>query len=267
LELPKTNQLKKKGGGFLLKLFVGRFNKQWNKNKKIFTHSEYVELFTKYREQNRAGIYLAETEKDFLPKLKVKCKASGITVNEAVITAFARSVLLQNSGKSIRIGCAASARDDFEIPTSKHMGNYVTGISIEIENADNVPLKLREKFNDPKKRFLIIHFLDRMEKSLIESLMYAGYGDYKNPVSKKLSVLLREQQDENAFGVSNLGVQNFDDFSFKVSDVWFINPAFPQNFLTIGLITVDGILKFCLRYSGIGETQIANIYNNFKELV
>jgi NRPS condensation-like uncharacterized protein len=266
LELPQNNHLKKKNGGFLLKLFAGSLNKQWNKNKKIFSNSEYTKFFTKYRKQNPAGIYLAETEKDFLPKLKTDCKARGVTVNEAILTAFVRSIQLQNENKLIRVGCAASIRNEFEIPTPNHMGNYVTGISIDVENAESVPLKLREKFNNPKKRYLVIHFLDRMEKSLIESVMYAGYGDYENPVSKKLAEQLHEQHGKS-FGVSNLGVQNFDDFSFNVSDVWFVNPAFPQNFLTIGLITVNGIMKFCLRYYGMNESQIMNIYNKFKELV
>ncbi|MCL2255198.1 MAG: hypothetical protein FWC09_12215, partial [Lachnospiraceae bacterium] len=266
LEIPQNNHLKKKNGGFLLKLFTGSLNKQWNKSKKIFSNSEYTNFFTKYREQNPAGIYLAETEKEFLPKLKADCKARGVTVNEAILTAFVRSIQLQNGGKSIRVGCAASIRNEFEIPTPKHMGNYVTGISIDVENAENVPLKLREKFNNPKKRYLIIHFLNRMEKSLIESVIYAGYGDYENPVSKKLAEQLHEEHGKS-FGVSNLGVQSFDDFSFNVSDVRFVNPAFPQNFITIGLITVNGIMKFCLRYSGMNETQIANIYNKFKELL
>jgi hypothetical protein len=95
--------------------------------------------------------------------------------------------------------------------------------------------------------------------------MYAGYGDYQNPVSKKLAKQLHEQQDKKSFGVSNLGIQNFDGFSFNVSDVWFVNPAFPQNFLTVGLITVNGIMKFCLRYSGISEAQIVDMYNKFEE--
>jgi len=266
LEIPQNNHLKKKSGGLLLKLFAGSLNKQWSKNKKIFSDAEYVEFFKKYRQQNPAGIYLAETEKDFLPKLKEDCKARGITVNEAILKAFVRSIQLQNKVDQIRVGCAASIRNEFEIPTPNHMGNYVTGISIDVKNADSVPLKLREKFNNPKKRYLIVHFLDRMEKSLVESVMYAGYGDYENPVSKKLAEQLHEQHGKS-FGISNLGVQDFDNYSFNVSDVWFVNPAFPQNFLTIGLITVDGIMKFCLRYYGMDEAQILNIYNKFKELV
>ncbi|MCL2197957.1 MAG: hypothetical protein FWB80_03440 [Defluviitaleaceae bacterium] len=266
LELPAKNNLKKKGGGFLLKLFAAHFNRQWNKSKKIFTHQEYVDFFAKYREQNPSGIYLAETEKDFLPRLKADCKTRGVTVNEAVITAFAHAVQARNEDKMLRVGCAASIRDEFEIPTPNHMGNYVTGISIDVENADDIPSKLREKFNDPKKRYLVINFLDRMEKSLIESVMYAGYGDYDNPVSKKLAAMLHEQHGKS-FGVSNLGVQDFNGFSFDVSDVWFVNPAFPQNFLTVGLITVNGVMKFCLRYSGMSETQIVNIYNKFMGII
>jgi len=223
LELPENNKLKKKSGGFLLRLFAGSLNKQWNKNKKAFAYSEYAEFFKQYREQNPAGIHLDETEKDFLPKLKVNCKARGITVNEAVITAFVRAVQSQKGNKLFRVGCAASVRDELEIPTSHHMGNYATGISIDVKNANYVPLKLREKFNSPKKRYLILNFLDRMEKSLIESIMYAGYGDYKNPVSKKLSALLHEQQNGKSFGVSNLDIQNFDEFSFKVASTHLIN--------------------------------------------
>ena len=145
----------------------------------------------------------------------------------------------------------------------KHMGNFVTGISIDVENAESVVSKLRDKFDNPKKRYLIIHFLDRLEKSLIESVAYAGYGDCENPVSKKLARQLNEEQGKS-FGVSNLGAHNFDDFSFNVSDVWFVNPAFAQNFLTIGLITVNGLMKFCLRYSGVDERWVEGIFSKFK---
>ena len=267
LELPTKNQLKKKYSGFLLKLFANSLNKQWGKTNKTFTYTEYVGFFKQYRSENPAKVYLVETDKEFLSKLKMNSKERGITINEAIATAFVRAIQSYNGENTIHMGCAASIRNELDIPIPYHMGNCVTGISVKIKNAQDTPIKLREQLSNPKKRYQVIHLFDKLQKPLIESVMYAAYGNYENPVSQKLAETLNERKTKKSFGISNLGVQDFEGFSFKVSDVWFVNPAFPQNFLTVGFITIDGIIKFCLHYSEMTETQIVNIYNKFKELV
>jgi len=262
LELPEKNQLKKKNGGLLLHLFAKSLNKKWQKDSRNFSQTEFVKFFMQYREQNPAGVYLADTGKNFLPRLKAICKAREITINEAIATAFIRAVQTQNGGKKVRLGVAASIRNELNISAPHHMGNFVTGVAVEVENAEDTPFKLREQLSRPKKRYQAIHLLNKLERPLIESVMYAAYGGYNNPAAQKLAAILGEKKEDKAFGITNLGVQEFEGFSFTVDDVWFVGPAFPQNFLTVGVMTVGGVVKFCLRYSQseLNERQVDKIF-------
>jgi hypothetical protein len=89
--------------------------------------------------------------------------------------------------------------------------------------------------------------------------MFAAYGSLKHPVSRKIAKLIGEQKRNDFLGISNLGLHDFSGYSnFNVLDIQFIQPAFPSNTITIGIITINGKMNFCIQYNE-GEIKTETI--------
>jgi hypothetical protein len=113
---------------------------------------------------------------------------------------------------------------------------------------------LRGKLNDIKTRHLIVNFLREFDADLIESIMFAAYGDYQLPISKKIGERVKEGFDHKGLGMSNLGRHEFTHYdAFQLLDLQFIGPAFPANLLSVSIITVNNRLNISLAYN---ETEI-----------
>ncbi|MCL1996501.1 MAG: hypothetical protein FWG63_09870 [Defluviitaleaceae bacterium] len=262
--LPKENFVKDSGkAGLLMKLFAKSLNKKWGKTGKRFTYNEYTELFHGYRKELPPGLYLNNIES--VDTIRATCQKARLTVNEIFAAAFVFA-LNRLGQKEVRLGCAASTRSEMYHDVSDAMGNFTTGIATVVASPEEVPARLREKLKKPKYRYQVIHLLSLLDPSLISSAPFAAYGDYDNIAAKKLATTLGEQRTNKSFGISNLGVQTPGDYSFGVS-VQFICPAFPQNFLTVGLITIDNTAKFALRYStsDLSENQAITLFDDAKE--
>jgi hypothetical protein len=127
------------------------------------------------------------------------------------------------------------------------MGNYVTGISAKVSrapendfmsNVKNITAIIRKKLTDVKTRHAIVNFLSEFDNDLIESIMFASYGNYELPVSKKIGAIIAEGADGKGLGMSNLGRHEINNFNnFRLLDLQFIGPAFPANILSVSIIT------------------------------
>jgi len=261
--VPENNSIANSKPGFLLSLFANGLNKKWQKQGKIFTNEEYYDFFTKYRSQYVPQVMLRQLEGGFILRLREACKRWSGSVNEAICLAFAYAIFKTQKRDALRIGVAASIRNEMVIPTQNTLGNFTTGISATILNAGEAAGKVRRQLSNPRTKYQVVHLLSKLTRPLIESAMYAAYGNYDSQASRQLAETLGERRDNKAVGFSNLGAQKFDGYTFNVSDVQFIGPAFPQNFLTVGVMTVGDTLKFCLRYNTpeTSETEIADIYD------
>ena len=240
-------------------------NSEWRKEPARFAEGDFYHFFEQYRKRSRPGMYLAcLDEKDFERLLK-HSKTNDLTVNEMLTASFAVTLMEIWNKETIRLGIAASIRNELVSEPVNCMGNYVTGISETIRykpeddfesNAKLIAGICRDKLQNKKSKHLVVHFLNEFDKDLIESVMYAAYGDFEHPVSKKLAELLGEQSENKGIGISNLGRHDFSDYNeINIIDVQFIGPAFPANLLTVDVITVNNKLNLCLRYN---ESEIAN---------
>jgi len=164
----------------------------------------------------------------------------------------------------IRLAVAANTRNELVSQPNNCMGNFVTGISVNItcnrpddfmSNAKAIAAVLRNQLAGSKNRHLAVHFLNEFDEDLLESIMFVIHGDFEHPVSKKLAALIGEQTQNKGLGISNLGRHDFYGYdNFKVTDMQFIGPAFPANAATVGIITVNEKMNICVRFNG-GEIK------------
>ena len=179
----------------------------------------------------------------------------------------------------IRLGVAANIRNELVSEPNNCMGNFVTGVSAKayldstndfITNVKAITSGINDQLKNLKNRHLAVHFLGMFDKDLIESIMFAAYGTFENSVSKKLAELMGEKTEDKGLGVSNLGRYDFNIFEkIKIIDLQFIGPAFPANLLTVGIITINNKMNFCLRYNKgeFIESTIKILYKKAIELL
>jgi len=255
-------------------------NAAWRESRKSFTQKEFEVFFYKYRAKNVPDMYLDSFDRRELAALISKSKEIGVTVNSMLCTAFALALKKcdhQYAHNDIGLGVPVNIRDDINVPLSGHLGNFSTGISVSVEfdaSSDfagyvrTVNQKIRAKLANPQDRYETILFVNALDKDFLESVYFAEYGDYDNPISKKLAQALSEKQGTRRIGLTNLGVQDFGVYnSFCVQDVLAIPPAFPSNLLTVSAMTLNGQMNICIRFlkSSYSYDIIEEIFGTVKK--
>lgn len=266
VENNSENKFKRKTGvKFLTKQYAKKINDEWNKNSIVFSEKDYYSFFQEYRTKYSPNQYLTSIEGEAFSLLIETSKQNKLTVNELIASAFAVSTVECLSHKEIRLGVAVNIRNELTMDVSNCMGNYVSGIAVNVKcdakrpfitNAKQIAGILKGKLNNPNKRYLPVNFLNELDKDLIETIVFASYGKYELPLSKKLGKMMGEGLENKGIGISNLGRHTFDNYSrFKVLELQFIGPAFPANLISVSIITVNNCLNICLSYN---ETEIGN---------
>jgi len=256
--------------------FANSLNEEWRKSRVRFSEKEFYTFFKDYRNKYNPNLYMASIEEDRLNKVLEKGKLNGFTVNEIIASAFSLAAMEILKKNEIRLGVAANIRNELVSEPNNCMGNFVTGISTKtyydpskdfISNARTTTAVIRDQLQNIKNRHLVVHFLNEFDKDLIESVMFAAYGNFEHNVSKKLAELIGEQSENKGLGISNLGRHDFTNYKkIKIVDIQFIGPAFPANLLTVGLITINGKLNICIRYNE-GEIKIDTVKTIYEKSI
>jgi len=245
---------------FMVKLFSKSLNNKWKKSRIKFSENEYLDFFDEYRKTKKPNVYLFSIDKEKLEKILEKCKINGLTVNELISSAFSVVLMEHFKRNDFELGVAINIRNELVSEPNKSMGNYVSGINAKINydlsndffsNAKTITSKLKEQLKNLKNRHMVVNFLKYFDSDLLESLVYAAYGNCNHPISKKLAELVGERAKNKGLGISNLGRHSFTEYkNIIVDNIQFIQPAFPKNILTIGVITVsDNKMNFCFRFN------------------
>ena len=280
-EIPPVNNqfIKGKKLPLLSRIYAQKLNQSWRKNKTHFSEPAYIKFFENYRARFIPQIYTNTINEGGLKKIMAVCKSNNITVNELMTAAVAAAFATASAAafpaagdKPLRIGVAASTRGELTAKPYYCMGNYVTGISIKtnpgfdhdfLAAIKTITKMLRAELTDFQKRHAIVNFLGMFDPDLLDSVMFAAYGNQHLPLSKKIGAIIAEGPEGRGLGISNLGRHNLSHYdTFHISDLQFIGPAFPANILSASIITVNNRLNICLRYNEpeLDENTVKKIY-------
>ena len=256
-----------------IKFYASRLNKKWRKSRIQYSEKDYIAFFEQYRNKYKPDFLMASIEGDNLNNLLEKSKINGLTINEIIAAAFSISAMEIFGCKKIGLGIAVNYRNELVSEPNQCMGNFVSGIMTKAHNkpsndfiasAKIIAAMLKEQLKNKKNRHLIVHFLNELDKDLIETIMYAAYGNFNHSVARKTAKLIGEQKKNKVLGISNLGRHEFKNYeNIKIIDLQFIEPAFPANTLTVGIITNNSKMNFCLRYNE-GEINTEVVKSIFK---
>lgn len=242
-------------------MFGPALNNAWNKNPKSFSEQEFREFFVRYRNSHPPAEVFGDIKGNDFAQMINYCKTNQLTVNDFIVAAFMNATIdtfpqFYGDGK-IRVSVVANIRNELLNPATACLGNYVSGIRMKMRwdsasdfrtNAAHIGQTLRKSLHHPQTRYFAWHFFSVFEPALIESVMYSAYDGWEHPISCQLSRLLGAVGDKG-LGVSNIGCVNMGTFRrFKVCDMNFIPPAFPENRINVFVLTVGDTLHLCLRY-------------------
>jgi hypothetical protein len=138
------------------------------------------------------------------------------------------------------------------------MGNFVSGISVCRQydftmdfwaNARKTGDLLNRKLGKASTRMIALSLVDALDDSLIDAASFAGFGGYENRAAKKLCDIVCGIPAGRGLGISNLGKFTLGFQHFSLDEMWFVPPLFALHDFITGVFTVNGEMRFCLRYA------------------
>ncbi len=270
--LPKSGRL-----SLVRKLLVSTLNRHYKKYSKHYSFDEYHDMYKKKHDLNKPQIMPLVLSSHETTNFIKNCKRQGITINEAITTAFIfarRKALIQSN----KLGIACNIRGDMKTHPQESMGNYVSGFNINVgyntsisfwENAKIIGAAINAKLRNPKQRYTALSFLNALDKSLIDSIHFLGINDYNNGTSQKLCDILCDGAIGDGLAISNLGRIKINTRSFKTKEVYFIPPLFASQDMTAGIITTNDTLSMTVRYpkEKYSEQTVKGIIHTVKSLL
>lgn len=246
----------------LTRFLIHRLNVSWRKTGRVFTRADYEVFFRDYRSHHPPGLFINSMDEKETKTFLARCHEMGVSVNEAVLTAFVYAIQKHDqeyAGKKLEAGIAINVRKELTPQAGECMGNFVSGVLVNLqydyrnsflENAVAIREIVRPKITGVHSRFAVLKFLLELDSDLLDSIGFAAYGDYDNAVSKKVAHIVGEHPEQKGIGISNLGKIAIEaqDSRYTLRDLVFIQPAYPANAINIGVLTCNNRMNFCLRF-------------------
>jgi len=266
----------------VVRFFMNRINKKWEKDKIFFDQEDYRNLNEAYWMHYKHQMLSVELSEAQTSALVDRCRGEGVTVNSALTAAFVGAQYSVQGDKPYHssVVVAGSLRDRLQRPVGEVMGFYAGGVTLKFkhdtrrgfwENARKLHRKLKPLYTN-KNLFKELITWCYLEPGILESFSFKMLGglvpshftryDKLSAFSKRddvvSSVLKREKMD--SLDRINMGtaVTNLTrlDFPRKYGplelDRLIMNPggAYPLVLvnLVLGAVTCAGKLSLVIEY-------------------
>jgi NRPS condensation-like uncharacterized protein len=239
-----------KGSGLnpLMKLGIKIYNRKWLKSGRIFSYSDYEKMFNSFWKQRKTYICYGQLSGEELQVISKTANAYGVSVNSLITTAFARAY-----GKKADIGLAVSIRKK----AYRGMGNYASGISILYtydeckslkENSQAVHKLIYKKLSKDKSKYFLLHFLESLEPTLLDSACMSTFGGYNNKTAKNFAYMMGYDGYPKDISITNLTRldirQNYGKYSIK--NFIFTPPIVANGLRVIGIASLCESVSFTM---------------------
>ena len=288
---------------FIVKFFINRMNKKWNKEKIHFDQEDYEILNETYWKNAKHRIISIELSEEETSSFVGKCKEEKTTVNSALTTAFvgAQQLTQKNREEMKKVGIAGSLRDRLQRPAGEEMGFFAGVVTLDHtydenrdfwENARRLNKVVQPLYTN-KNLFKEGLMWSYLEPAILEAINFKKLGKLVPPQSLKnnkliafskrddvvSSILKREKMEslDRIFmgtAVTNLTRMNFPR---KYGDLelerLIFNPggAFPLSNvgLVLGAVTCSSKLSLIMEYdeSAINTETMTKIKNKAMEFL
>ncbi len=225
----------------VMRMLLNHFNKKWDREGKVFSYSEYQEMFQKYWATHKTKIISATLEENQLHKVEEQAKQHKVSVNSVITTA-----LIRGAGENAEIGMPVSLREK----DNQSMVNYTTAISIKEkydyhktfwENASHIHQAIYTKLSNSKSKYFLPKFMCSISPTLIDAAYFTAFNGYENKIAKSISNLFGYIKMPKAINLSNLTkiTKAYQPGEYSIKKMYFVPPIVPNASGIFGVVTYN----------------------------
>jgi NRPS condensation-like uncharacterized protein len=266
----------------VIKFFINRINRQWEKDKIYFDQKDYEAIHQAYWANVDQRMVVVELTEDQTSALVDRCRKEGVTVTSALTAAFVGAQLRVQGDKSFHssVYMAASLRDRLPKPAGEVMGFYAGATTLKFaydgksgfwENARRFHKQVGPLYTNQNLFGDLLSWC-YLEPAVLEAIHFKKLGslvDPGHPSHEKLSayanrndvvssILRREKQEKldrifMGTAVTNLTRMDFPRcYGTLELDRLILHPGggFPLSNvnLVLGVVTCSGKLSLVVEY-------------------
>lgn len=270
LQVLDINVLPKRSGmSFITKIYLQHLNKRWSKNRCVFNCENYHGLLKEYANKYDGAVTGHIFNENETSKLIHYSKKIGISVNTLLVTA-----LLKEYKETAIVGIPVSVRDSLY----KGMANWVSGISITYQydinmnfsaNAKIIQTMINKLLKNNRKKYFVLHFINMIDNSLLDSVCMTKYLNFSNPESIKLAKLMFYTRNSCDLGVTNLTRAMIPAIygKYSITALSFVPPVIPNTKRSIGIVTFENKMSITMNTIAVDKTKEQDFFNHVINLL
>ena len=225
------------------RMLVRQANKQWEKEKHIVSYELYQSFVEEYNKKHQVAYQTYELNKDEVEQMKLLCKENDFTMNDLLM---AQMYCKTGTNKII---IAADIRNALPCYKKGALGNYSTAMGMVckgsttdvVKRAKAVHKLVQKSMKQNRSLMLVLACYLEMNPTLLDAAAISALGGFESKAGSFVGGGMFGFSHPSSYSITNLGkVENQN-----MKSVMFIPPASPAAKLTLGVVTLNGIMRAC----------------------
>jgi len=225
------------------KLLIRYANWQWAKEKHAVTYEQYRQFVEEYSKGRSIEYDTYELDESAVAQMAKRCKEHGFTMNDLLMA----QMYVQTGTDKIII--AADIREQFAGYRKGALGNYSTAMGIVcksrtrdvVKKAKEVHRLVRTHMQKNRALMLVLACYFEITPALLDAAAISGLGGFESKAGQLVGGGMFGYGEPKSYSITNLGkVENE-----HIQSLMFIPPASPATKLTLGVVTLNGVMKAC----------------------
>ena len=283
----------------MIRVFSKLINKKWEKSEVLFNYDDFYALHEEFWKNYTYKAHLYELSKEDTESLIIACRKNGVTINTALIIAFAiaQNQLNPKSPKYLKnFGFAVNLRDLLNNPIAEQFGFFAGGMELKFKYSEKETFweaakKVHDKTEPAKARKqALVTTINAFSLSptLYDAQIFAAFGhlipstsqsydkiqafinDKKNIVNKMVKKRISKGL-AMAQIMTNLGKTGFPEKYGKLilKNLILMPSCSPYTELVLGVVTHGGSLSITLNHmeESISSEKILKIRDRANQIL
>lgn len=225
------------------KMLVKQANAWWKKENHVVTYEQYQNFVEAYSKKHPVEYESYEVDSAGVTQMRRLCKENGFTMNDLIMA----DMYIKTGATKIII--AADIRNVLVKYNKGALGNYATAMGIQckskttdiVKMAKDVHRSVQKHMKKSSSLMLVLACYFEMSPTLLDAAAISALGGFKSKAGKFVGSGMFGLSDPASYSITNLGkIENKN-----IKSILFIPPASPAAKLTLGLVTLNGVMQAC----------------------
>lgn len=225
------------------KMLVRRANATWKKENHTVSYEQYRSFAVKYGKEHPVEYKTYEADAVQVKQMKEQCREHGFTMNDLLM---AHMYITTGASKII---IASDIRNRLSKYQKGALGNYATALGIvcktntkdTVKKAIEAHKAVQKSKAVNRKWMLVLACYFEMSPTLLDAAAISALGGFESKAGSFVGKRMFGMGKPESYSITNLGkVENEN-----IQSILFIPPASPAAKLTLGVVTLNGVMRLC----------------------